>query len=113
MPIGSLPPENLEVCVCFFQKSTSSAPQSAAEKHAWEALDKLLVDKHDKCLDKLEELGVAEGDMDDESSEGQIWQMIEGRLPYTLDMVQFIDYIFQLLASCLLSDSFRFVGYYI
>lgn len=37
--------------------------------------------------EQLSEMGLSEGNPDDESDEGQIWQMIEGRLPYTLDMV--------------------------
>lgn len=46
-----------------------------------------MVARRDDIINKLSELGIADGDPDDESDEGQIWQMVEGRLPYTLDMV--------------------------
>lgn len=57
------------------------------ELQAWKKVDQILTDKNNKTLEKLAENGIGEGDMDDESCEGQIWQMVEGRQPYTLDMV--------------------------
>lgn len=47
----------------------------------------MMLGRRDDTVNKLAEIGLSEGNPDDESDEGQIWQMIEGRLPYTLDMV--------------------------
>lgn len=43
--------------------------------------------RREETIETLAQLGISEGDPDDESDEGQIWQMVEGHLPYTLDIV--------------------------
>lgn len=68
----------------LLQKSIS---KDSEREEAWKRVDQLLHYKHNDSIQLLADRGISEGDMDDESSEGQIWQMIEGRLPYTLDMV--------------------------
>ena len=60
---------------------------NTAEGELWKAVDEMMSSRHDDTVNKLSEMGLSEGNPDDESDEGQIWQMIEGRLPYTLDMV--------------------------
>ena len=46
-----------------------------------------MASRREEAVDSLAQLNIGEGSLDDESDEGQVWQMIEGRLPYTLDMV--------------------------
>ena len=60
---------------------------NTAEGELWKAVDEMMSSRHEDTVNKLSEMGLSEGNPDDESDEGQIWQMIEGRLPYTLDMV--------------------------
>ncbi|XP_067946134.1 MAP7 domain-containing protein 1-like isoform X8 [Watersipora subatra] len=71
------------------QKFTSGelSPVSLLQDESWSKLDQIMMKCHGETLTTLAGLGIAEGNQDDESDEGQIWQMVEGRLPYTLDMV--------------------------
>ena len=71
-----------KVLVSWLQKCINTA-----EGELWKAVDEMMSSRHDDTVNKLSEMGLSEGNPDDESDEGQIWQMIEGRLPYTLDMV--------------------------
>lgn len=75
----------------MFQRSTKGGEALVAslnyEEQAWKKIDELMFSKKDDTVKILADLGISEGNADDESDEGQIWQMVEGRLPYTLDMV--------------------------
>ena len=72
------------------QKFTSKeyiANTLSLEDKSWKKLDNIMSAQRDEAVENLANIGIAEGDPDDESDEGQVWQMIEGRLPYSLDMV--------------------------
>lgn len=74
----------------WLQKSTRESSAELAlslEDKSWKTLDGIMSSSREETIETLARLGISEGDPDDESDEGQIWQMVEGRLPYTLDMV--------------------------
>jgi len=68
-----------------FYTITHLLQRSTRDAIHWAEVDKLITNSDPAA--KLAELGIAEGDGDDDSAEGQIWMMVEGKAPYTLDMV--------------------------
>lgn len=53
----------------------------------WQQLEAAMLGNNDKVRDRLEKFGIGEGDEDSESEEGQIWRMVQGDSPYTLELV--------------------------
>ena len=53
----------------------------------WHKLEGIMGDKMDDTKKVLEVYGINEGDEDSETEEGQIWRMVQGDAPYTLNLV--------------------------
>lgn len=53
----------------------------------WQQLETAMLNNSEKVRDRLEIYGIGEGDEDSESEEGQIWRMVQGDSPYTLELV--------------------------
>ena len=53
----------------------------------WHKLEGVMGDKMDDTKKVLEVYGISEGEEDSETEEGQIWRMVQGDAPYTLNLV--------------------------
>lgn len=53
----------------------------------WQQLEKAMVSSIDRVRSTLEDHGIGEGDEDSESEEGNIWRMVQGDSPYTIEFV--------------------------
>jgi len=67
------------------QLETNPAAQSQLE-HMWQQLESTMANSHDSVRDRLMEYGVGEGEEDSESEEGQLWSMVQGDSPYTIEV---------------------------
>ena len=53
----------------------------------WDAAEGIMGNKYDETLKVLEVYGIREGEEDSETEEGQLWRMVQGNAPYTLNLV--------------------------
>lgn len=65
---------------------SESDPKQIELNNMWQQLEGAMIQSYDEVRDKLIEYGVGDGDEDSESEEGQMWRMIQGDSPYTLEL---------------------------
>ncbi|XP_069137671.1 uncharacterized protein [Argopecten irradians] len=53
----------------------------------WQQLEVAMVQSHDRVRGQLQEFGIGEGEEDSESEEGQMWRIVQGDSPYTIQLV--------------------------
>lgn len=66
------------------------ALQKLNEEHLdtlWLKLERIMGKKIEDTKQVLEVYGISEGEEDSETEEGQIWRMVQGDAPYTLNLV--------------------------
>ena len=66
--------------------TSDSKGQGQMEK-LWQQLEQAMFSSRDKVEKLLEDHGIGEGEEDSESEEGQIWSMVQGDSPYTIEFV--------------------------
>lgn len=63
------------------------AETQASVDAAWQQLESVMFTRQDSVRKELEEYGIGEGEISSDTDEGQIWRMVQGDAPYTLDLV--------------------------
>ncbi|XP_060069625.1 uncharacterized protein LOC132549691, partial [Ylistrum balloti] len=65
-----------------------SSPEAQSQlDQMWQQLEAAMVQSQDQVRGQLQEFGIGEGEEDSESEEGQMWRIVQGDSPYTIQLV--------------------------
>ncbi|XP_021366763.1 uncharacterized protein LOC110459049, partial [Mizuhopecten yessoensis] len=65
-----------------------SSPEAQSQlDQMWQQLEAAMVQSQDRVRGQLQEFGIGDGEEDSESEEGQMWRMVQGDSPYTIQLV--------------------------
>lgn len=53
----------------------------------WEDVESVMGNRYSQTCKVLEVYGIGEGEEDSETEEGQLWRMVQGDAPYTLNLI--------------------------
>ena len=78
---------NIELQKLGFQKLDVEPGLREHLDTLWLKLESIMGNKIEETKRVLEVYGISEGEEDSETEEGQIWRMVQGDAPYTLNLV--------------------------
>ncbi|KAL3882689.1 hypothetical protein ACJMK2_029002 [Sinanodonta woodiana] len=82
---SSSKPDQTSEISAVYKLSPNPALREQVDK-LWEEFENVMEKAKSKVRHILEEYGVGEGEEDSETEEGQIWRMVQGDAPYTLNL---------------------------
>jgi len=69
------------------QKLSNDPEMDEKLDSVWEEVERVMGSRYSETCKVLEVYGIGEGEEDSETEEGQLWRMIQGDAPYTLNLV--------------------------